>query len=157
MGIILRQARRQRDKAMAGVRGCGLRVPLESQHTEGCLRDRIRLGKEHPLWDQPSPTNQLEGDFYHIKSRALPSGRVWGAECPPRQCPGRLPWDSHQGDSSQKKQRASLLRQGPGRLPSAREQSYFSQKKTWVLPSDRDQGNLSQRKTRASPLRKGPQ
>ena len=105
----------------------------------------------------PALSYELEGDFYHIKSRALPSGRVWGAERPPRQCPGRLPWDSHQGDSSQKKQRASLLRQGPGRLPSAREQSYFSKKKTWVLPSDRDQGNLSQKKTRASPLRKGPQ
>ena len=92
------------------------------------------------------------------ESRAISLGKRPG-HLPSDSVQGVSPCDSDQGDSLQRKQRASLLRQGPGHLPSVRGQSNFSKKITSASPlrkgagqflSETDQGVSPQTSTNKS-------
>lgn len=131
------------------------------------FRGRIRLGKERPPWDQPPPTGQLEGDFYHIKTGALPSGRVWGSLCPLRQRPGRLPSERDHGSFSQKRPRFFFRDQGVPPQTDIGDFYHIKTRATSLRPRprhlssdsahwDSHQGDSSQKKQRASLLRQGP-
>lgn len=101
------------------------------------FRDKIRLGKEHPPWDQPPPTGQLKGYFYHIKKYMifLTSPQAESAE-------QSVPQDRDQGVSPQKGIMAISLKKDQG--SSFRDQG---------VPPQTDIDDFYHIKTRATSLR----
>ena len=96
----------------------------------------------------------VEGDFYHVKTRALPSGRVWGSLCPLRQRPGHLPSEKDHGNFSQKKTEVLPSETRASRLRQILVTSIIQ--RAGQLLSDQDPGAFPQTVPRASPLGQSP-